>query len=140
MSQRQALSFLSAADPDYIAGLYEKYAKNPSSIDQSWADLFQELGDEAADLLGDLKGASWKPEAYKLAAVLSSAANGDADGAKTAGKKDKAAAAVTADDARLAIRALMLIRGYRVQGHFLANLDPLGLSEKNKHADLELSL
>lgn len=139
MSQRQALSFLSAADPDYIAGLYEKYAKNPSSVDQSWADLFQELGDEAADLLGELKGASWKPESYKLAAVLSSAANSDADTAKPAGKKDKGAGAVTADDARLAIRALMLIRGYRVQGHFQANLDPLGLSAKNKHADLELS-
>lgn len=140
MSQRQTLSFLSAADPDYIAGLYEQYSKNPSSVDESWADLFKDLGDEAAELLGELQGASWTPEADKLAAVLSSAANSDADSAKPAGKKSKpAAGTVTADDARVAIRALMLIRGYRVRGHFLANLDPLGLSAKNKHADLDLT-
>ena len=35
------------------------------------------------------------------------------------------------------LRALMLIRNYRVRGHLHANLDPLGLVEKISHADLD---
>ena len=32
------------------------------------------------------------------------------------------------------IRALMLIRAYRVMGHLAADLDPLGLAERKVHA------
>src|SRR3546814_2301325 len=35
-----------------------------------------------------------------------------------------------------AIRAMMLIRTYRVRGHLAANLDPLGLSKRELPADL----
>ena len=34
------------------------------------------------------------------------------------------------------IRALMLIRSYRVRGHLAANLDPLGLSDAAVHKEL----
>ena len=34
------------------------------------------------------------------------------------------------------IRALMLIRAYRVMGHLAADLDPLGLSERKMHKEL----
>jgi 2-oxoglutarate dehydrogenase E1 component len=34
------------------------------------------------------------------------------------------------------IRAMMLIRTYRVRGHLAANLDPLGLSKQDLPADL----
>src|SRR4249919_3826198 len=34
------------------------------------------------------------------------------------------------------IRAMMLIRTYRVRGHLAANLDPLGLSQRELPADL----
>src|SRR6185295_16914839 len=35
-----------------------------------------------------------------------------------------------------AIRAMLLIRTYRVRGHMAANLDPLGLSQRELPADL----
>src|SRR5690606_15826060 len=35
------------------------------------------------------------------------------------------------------IRALMLIRAYRVRGHLAANLDPLGLEERTPHPELD---
>ncbi|HEX7873597.1 MAG TPA: 2-oxoglutarate dehydrogenase E1 component [Sphingobium sp.] len=38
--------------------------------------------------------------------------------------------------AKLAIQAMMLIRTYRVRGHLAANLDPLGLSQRDLPADL----
>jgi 2-oxoglutarate dehydrogenase E1 component len=51
----------------------------------------------------------------------------------TAAGADGAAVARAAQDA---ISALMLIRTYRVRGHLAANLDPLGLSQRELPADL----
>jgi len=86
MSQLETLSFLSAANPDYIAALYEKYAQNPASVDESWAVLFSGLGDDAKAIMAELKGASWRPSAEKLAAMLSTPSNVD-EAFKTAQKK-----------------------------------------------------
>jgi 2-oxoglutarate dehydrogenase E1 component len=35
------------------------------------------------------------------------------------------------------VRALMLIRSYRVRGHLEAQLDPLGLQPKARHPELD---
>jgi 2-oxoglutarate dehydrogenase E1 component len=58
------------------------------------------------------------------------------DAAKTAGKpSDPKAIAQAADDA---IRAMLLIRTFRVRGHLAADLDPLGLSQREIPHDLTL--
>ena len=54
--------------------------------------------------------------------------------AKAAGKPMVDGDAVTA--ASDAIRAMMLVRTYRVRGHLAANLDPLGLAKQEIPADL----
>jgi 2-oxoglutarate dehydrogenase E1 component len=54
--------------------------------------------------------------------------------AKAAGKAPSDADIASA--AEDAIRAQMLIRTYRVRGHLAANLDPLGLSQRDLPADL----
>jgi len=51
----------SATSPDYIAELYEKYAKNPGSVDESWAALFGTLGDEGKLLIQELKAPAGRP-------------------------------------------------------------------------------
>ncbi len=55
--------------------------------------------------------------------------------AKAAGKpvSDTDAVAAAGDS----IRAMMLVRTYRVRGHLAANLDPLGLSKQDIPADLD---
>ena len=35
------------------------------------------------------------------------------------------------------VRAIMLIRAYRIRGHLIANLDPLSLQDKKEHAELK---
>ncbi len=35
------------------------------------------------------------------------------------------------------IRAIMMIRAYRVMGHLAADLDPLGLAERKVHKELK---
>lgn len=138
MSQSDPLSFLSAANPDYIAALYAKYAKNPDSVDESWSTLFSGLGDEAKQILAELQGASWKPSPQKLAAVLSTPANTD-ETVKPAAKESKTAAPTVADDKAIAdsLRAFLLIRSYQLYGHLQANLDPLGLAPKKYTSDLD---
>src|SRR3546814_19482552 len=59
------------------------------------------------------------------------------------GKPAAASAAPASQDAILkaadaSIRAMMLIRTYRVRGHLAANLDPLGLSEHEMPDDLRI--
>ncbi|MCW3798368.1 2-oxoglutarate dehydrogenase E1 component [Sphingomonas sp. BN140010] len=53
--------------------------------------------------------------------------------AATAGVTDETALRRAADDS---VRAMMLIRTYRVRGHLAADLDPLGLSHRELPADL----
>ncbi|MBN8820364.1 MAG: 2-oxoglutarate dehydrogenase E1 component [Sphingomonas sp.] len=59
--------------------------------------------------------------AIKAAAAKADTALSDADIAKAAGDS---------------IRAMMLVRTYRVRGHLAANLDPLGLTQRDLPADL----
>lgn len=131
MSNLQALSFLSATDPDYIADMYAKYLINPASVDSGWADIFTSLGDEGALFVRELKGASWQPPADKLAAVLSTPANLDLMATKE--QKKASQPSTTAIDAQ----ALLLIQAYRTHGHLQANLDPLGLTKKTAVPELD---
>ena len=67
----------------------------------------------------------------------------DMNGAPAAGKSNGAAKAKPATDVPAAtvdsIRALMLIRAYRVRGHLLAELDPLARDGGNSHPELDPS-
>lgn len=56
--------------------------------------------------------------------------------AKKAGAGAPASEADIAAAAADSIRAMMLIRTYRVRGHLAANLDPLGLTQRDLPADL----
>src|SRR5205085_7051430 len=59
---------------------------------------------------------------------------------KKAVSEKAAASGGSPDEVRRAaedsIRAMMLIRTYRVRGHLAANLDPLGLAKRDGPADL----
>ena len=59
---------------------------------------------------------------------------------KAAVAEKAGAAGASPDEIRRAaedsIRAMMLIRTYRVRGHLAANLDPLGLTRRDVPADL----
>jgi 2-oxoglutarate dehydrogenase E1 component len=91
----------------------------PSWAKRSWLDT---LADSGADLV-----AAMDPTEMKLAV---------AKAAKDAGKAADPAAIEKA--AKLSIAAMTLVRLYRVRGHMAADLDPLGLSNREGPADLTL--
>lgn len=130
-------SFLTGSNSVFLADLYSKYLQNPGQVDPSWASFFGSLGDEENLILKDLIGASWAPRQFleefdSQMASVSSVANANYEATqKTDATEDMLSIA------RDSINALMLIRSYRVRGHLMADLDPLGLKEVEPHPELE---
>ena len=128
-------SFLTGANSAFIEELYTRYLARPEAVDASWREFFGALGDGLDDVMAELRGATWAPPGGPF---LESALEGEAEAepARANGK-----AALGAADVRAAtldsIRALMIIRAYRVRGHLIANLDPLGLETRAPHPELD---
>jgi 2-oxoglutarate dehydrogenase E1 component len=122
-------SAFNGANAAFLADLYARWASNPSSVDPSFADLFAAMNDEARAVLEDASGASWAPRPAFGADEIAPAA------------PKAAAGGLAPDQVRAAtitsLRALMLIRSYRVRGHLEAQLDPLGLQVPHKHSELD---
>ncbi|WP_292312235.1 thiamine pyrophosphate-dependent enzyme, partial [Marivivens sp.] len=144
-----ASSFLQGHNAEYIEQLYARYADNPNAVDESWRDFFASLGDTPSEAKAEAAGASWTRHDWPpvpnddLTAALDGQWPADA---KAAGDKIKAKAAekgasISEEQVRLAvldsIRALMIIRAYRIRGHLIADLDPLGMRDTVPHPELD---
>lgn len=127
--------FLSSVDSSFINDLYSRYLENPQQIDQSWQDFFASLQEDARALLRDQQGPSWsppkKPSIEKSSSVSKTGSAVSVTALRTNSDSDIQAAA------RDSIRALMLIRSYRVRGHLEAVLDPLSLKPIECHPELD---
>ncbi|HKX10790.1 MAG TPA: 2-oxoglutarate dehydrogenase E1 component [Stellaceae bacterium] len=136
MSEIDPNTFLSGNNAVFIAELYARYLENPSEVDESWRRFFGELADPPPAVEKQLNGPAWSRDRSRIIT------NGHAAGANGHGAAVAAPEAGTAsfDAIRRAvidsIRALQLIRSYRVRGHLEANLDPLGLMKIEPHPEL----
>ena len=125
-------SFLYGANGDFIAELYQTYLENPLLVSEEWQSFFKDLGDNLDQARQDWQGPSWG-SAMPLEGEL------DAPSNKPVAKDTKATKSNVdgvAQETLDAIRALMLIRAYRVRGHLEANLDPLKIAEQSPHPEL----
>ncbi|MFZ8923304.1 MAG: 2-oxoglutarate dehydrogenase E1 component [Candidatus Puniceispirillaceae bacterium] len=129
-------SLLSGANATFIAEMNKAWRENPLSVDPHWAAYFEQLG-KAGDFGADVEaGPSWgRPQSRVVGAVDADASIKAVAQAHGTGRK------INAVDMRAAtldsLRAVMLIRAYRIRGHLLANLDPLALEEKPLHPELD---
>ena len=140
-------SFLYGGNAAYIEDLYSRYESDPNSVDAEWRDFFGSLKDQTADVARSARGASWKkPPPIERNELLSALDGQWAETEKKLGDKVRARAQgagveLTASDVQQATRdsihALMLIRAYRIRGHFHANLDPLGLEGAKDDEELD---
>ena len=128
-------SILNGANSAYMADLYACWAGNPASVDPSFGELFSALNDEARFVMEDASGASWAPRHFDIAEPEPAAAAKASrpDRASQGGASPEQVRATALDS----LRALMLIRAYRVRGHLEAQLDPLGLQLPHPHAELD---
>jgi len=144
-------SFLYGGNAAYIEELQGRYEKDPSSVDAEWRAFFDALKDDPESVQRSVKGASWKKPNWPITKRddLVSALDGNwadiekAVSDKLKGKADGSKAAVSQGDLQQAtrdsVRALMMIRAYRMRGHLHANLDPLNLEPRKDHEELHPS-
>ena len=126
----EADDFLHGGNAVFIAELYEQYLRDPGSVDESWTGFFAELKSNGrADQAP--APAAWGRMRPQVIANGHDAAESLNGAALTA--MDEGGRQTTLDS----IRALMLIRAYRVRGHLYARLDPLGLHEPEHHPELD---
>ncbi|UWQ03982.1 2-oxoglutarate dehydrogenase E1 component [Aliiroseovarius crassostreae] len=148
-----ASSFMQGHNAEYLEQLYAQYAKDPSAVDAAWAAFFAEMGDDGQDAIAEAEGPSWARTDWPPTPTgdLVHSLDGmwpdevTAKDGKAAGKKiaDKAAEkGIQVSDQAIkqavldSIRALMIIRAYRIRGHLAADLDPLGMREATNHPEL----
>jgi len=138
-------SFLYGGNADYLEQLQAAYEDDPESVDPQWQDFFAALKDDAIDVRKNARGASWSKPSWPLQAngELVSALDGNWGlvekviekkvREKAGGAAATGAAAVSEADVlqatRDSVRAIMMIRAFRMRGHLHANLDPLGLAK-----------
>jgi len=122
-------NFLNSSNAPYVAELYFKFYKDPSSVDSSWSNFFKSLNDDDLSVLKDFGGPEWKNrpsniiDSFSLSEINKSNSNIEKDTFKIS----------TLDS----IRALRLIRAYRINGHLIADLDPLNIAKKDFHPELD---
>ncbi|MFN4193241.1 MAG: 2-oxoglutarate dehydrogenase E1 component [Tabrizicola sp.] len=153
-AQFHASSFLDGANADYVDQLAARHAADPNSVDPQWAEFFKALGDSEIDTKRAASGPSWArtdwppTPADEMTAALTGewaapppAKEARAAGEKIAAKATEAGVQLSNDQIQRAvldsIRALMIIRAYRIRGHLAADLDPLGLAERGSHPELD---
>lgn len=120
-------AFLYGGNGGFIEDLYSRYLDDPTTIDDSWRTYFDELGEETRKLFRQSRDAlERRPSPGEIAGAANQAAGViDLDGER---------------NKRLILdhlRVVMLIRAFRVRGHLLADLDPLGLSRNEPHPELD---
>ncbi|KZL28800.1 2-oxoglutarate dehydrogenase E1 component [Pseudovibrio sp. Ad37] len=140
-------SFLYGANAPYIEELYAQYQENPNSLDPEWKEFFFSLQDNPEDVIKEARGATWQRSDWPVPAngELVSALDGDWPAEKEVSKKIKSTAKkngveLTEDQVlqatRDSVRAIMMIRAYRMRGHLHADLDPLRLAVPGDHEEL----
>ncbi len=121
-------SFLSKSNSLFIEEMYLKFIKNDPTLAQNWKDYFRSLDEDLKSVVKEIEGPSWQPnkkkininiEEYKkeLETTVESLSSDINDQNSEQSKADS-------------IKAIALIRAYRIRGHLIANLDPLGMMER----------
>ncbi|PIR22826.1 MAG: 2-oxoglutarate dehydrogenase E1 component [Deltaproteobacteria bacterium CG11_big_fil_rev_8_21_14_0_20_45_16] len=107
------LAFLESISPEYLENLHEQFENDPESVAPDWAFFF-ELVDTAEEVAHTGSESPAPTESNETSAKYSQIA--------------------------LELRVHELIEAYRMRGHLLAKIDPLGLYEPpiDPHLDLNL--
>ena len=121
-------SFLNKSNSAFIEEMYLRYLNDDPDLADSWKEYFQSIKDEMDIIINDINGPSWKPAGNRIninnvEKIIET--NGNAHQQSS----DKFNFQVVANSNKESISAVALIRAYRLRGHLLAKLDPLGMMQ-----------
>ena len=127
----QKTSFLAGNNTDYIEEYYSQYLQDPNSLPESWRSFFEGLNEDEKTVSKNLKGPSWSPKKIKNINIQEKEKQ---TASKEASVEINSSVKQSTKDS---VRAIMLIRAYRIRGHLIANLDPLNLQKRLQHPELK---
>ncbi|TRX56567.1 2-oxoglutarate dehydrogenase E1 component [Thalassomonas sp. M1454] len=113
-------SHFSGNNAEYIEELYESYLENAHSVSDEWRKVFDELP-KVDGVNTETNHSVVRAEFRQLA------------------KENVKHVTVGSESDAKQVRVLQLINSYRFRGHQNANLDPLGIWQRERVRDLELS-
>lgn len=128
-------SQLAAFNAVFVEEMYDRWVTSPNSVDQSWQSFFASFGDNPMAVHEAVKGASWAEEHMTVL-------HPDDDEAPLANGQASEAMPVLGKEmietvSHDSLRAIMMIRAYRVRGHLIADLDPLQQEPNKYHPELD---
>jgi 2-oxoglutarate dehydrogenase E1 component len=127
-STLEQTSFLQGANSPFIEKMYLQYLNNPNNIPQSWRDFFEGLNEDKKIVQSELSGPSWAPKKNNIS-------NNDVK--ETFKSIDQTSAHINFEkEKEQSVKAIALIRAYRIRGHLIAKLDPLNMLERKYLHDL----
>ena len=131
-------SFLQGSNSPFIEELYLKFLNDPNSIPESWAEFFKGLNEDKDLIKKEISGPSWSPKKkIKTNDVIK---QDDLDqNKKTIPDESLLSQKNFEKEKEKSVKAIALIRAYRIRGHLIANLDPLGMMERKYLEDLHPS-
>ena len=122
-------SFLQGSNSPFIKELYLKYLDNPKSIPESWVEFFDGLDEDQDTIKKEILGPSWSPE--KNNNLKTNLLERDLVEDKQPSINDISISEENYEkEKEQSVKAIALIRAYRIRGHLIANLDPLGMMER----------
>ena len=128
-------SFLYGGNAGFVEDLQARWAADPGSVEPSWAAFFVSLADAPDAVRAAAAPPTWTPAAVPASRPdWLSAVDGlwPAVETKLKSRIEETQPAASPDEVRArtldSLRAIMMIRAYRMRGHLKANLDPLGIA------------
>ena len=109
----------------YIEELYETYLMDPNGVPQEWREEFDRLPKVGDNLTQDVPHSAIKEHFLYLSKNQKRAA-------------PVATSSVSSEHEKKQVRVLRMINAYRVRGHQIAKIDPLGLMQREDVPDLDL--
>ena len=120
-------SFLEGSNTPFIEELYLKYLNDPESIPESWKIFFDGLNENQKIVRSEIQGPSWNPKKSSFSNLVSKKEYIDDeslnDNIPILSENYEA-------EKQESVKAIALIRAYRIRGHLIADLDPLGMMER----------
>jgi 2-oxoglutarate dehydrogenase E1 component len=137
-------SFLYGGNARFIEQLYARYLNDPKSVDPEWQSFFASLKDEREDAIKGARGPTWGRTDWFPPAngdLVSALVENQAGLEQQIAPRIEKRGGLSGEELRKAtldsVRALMMIRAYRMRGHLAADLDPLRLRKVDAQPELD---
>ena len=119
--EQKNTSFLNKTNSAFIEQMYIRFIEQDPNLPSSWKDYFETLNDDIDSVVKELEGPNWLPQKNKIQIKVG----------RNKKEKNETISNESLETAKSeSIKAIALIRAYRIRGHLIANLDPLGMMKR----------